>query len=346
MIHTLHLVLSLVMGNPSYSILVGTYTDTGSQGIYAYTLSKDMNAVERVGHSKGLKNPSFLAYENGIVYAVNELEEGKVQSYSYPDFKLLGEQSTGGAHPCHLSLSKGRLYAGNYNGGSLSGFKVDGKGGIAAPADFFQNRGSGPVKGRQEKPHVHSVNPSPDGKELWVADLGTDEVLVFDAQDWKNVKRIALAPGAGPRHIAFHPTLSLAYVINELDNTVTVIHTKTHQLVQTSSTLPKGFEGRSHCADIHFSPDGKFLYGSNRFSDTIAVFAVNEKTGALSWVEAVDAGGKVPRNFAISPDGKFVLVALQDSNKIVTFSRDEKSGKLTHTGRDLEVPKPVFVAFI
>ena len=344
MIQTLHLMLALLTGTPEYSIVVGTYTDTGSKGIYAFNLGKDMRTVEQVGVSQDVPNPSFLAYERGIVYAVNELDPGKVQSYSYPDFKLIAELETGGAHPCHLSISNGKLYAGNYSGGNLMSYVIDG--GKLKRENFFQNEGSGPVKGRQEKPHVHSVNPSPNGKEIWVADLGTDEVLVFDASDWKKMKRIALKPGAGPRHITFHSRMELAYVINELDNTMTVIDTKTHALVQTISTLPAGFEGRSHCADLHLSPDGKFLYGSNRFSDTIAVFAVDQKTGHLVWVEAVPAGGKVPRNFAISPDGKFVLVALQDSNKIVIFSRDLKTGKLKNTGRDLEVPKPVYVGFI
>jgi 6-phosphogluconolactonase len=346
MIQNLYIWLALLTATPNYSILIGTYTDTGSQGIYAYTLSQDMSAIERVGTSKAVQNPSFLAYESGIVYAVNELDQGKVQSYSYPDFKLLSEQTTGGAHPCHIGISNGRLYAGNYSGGNLAAYKIDAKGGISSATDIYQNTGSGPVKGRQDKPHIHSVNPSPDGESLWVADLGTDEVLVFDTKDLKKPKRIAMKAGAGPRHITFHPVLSLAYVINELDNTITVVDMKTHALIQNISTLPEGFQGRSHCADIHFSPDGKFLYGSNRFSDTIAVFEVNEKSGSLRFVEAVPAGGNVPRNFAISPDGNFVLVALQDSNKIVIFSRDQKTGKLKETGRDLEVPKPVFVRFI
>lgn len=338
--------------NPGYRILVGTYTQKGSDGIYYYRLDKEMANPVQVSSTRGVKNPSFLAVDGNRVYTVNEEEEGKVQSYLLDtesgEFTFVSEQETGGAHPCHISATSNWLFAGNYSGGNLSVFPLKEDGSVGERTQLIANSGSGPVASRQEKPHVHSVNISPDGRSLWVADLGTDEVLVFaiEEEGIRETGRVKISAGAGPRHIAFHSTLPVAYVINELNNSVSVISTADFSTVQEISTLPEGFEETSFCADIHLSPDGKFLYGSNRYSDSIVIFKVDEKTGKIHSPAHLSSDGKVPRNFAVSPDGKYVLVANQDTDNIVVFKRDAGTGLLENTGTEIQVSMPVCVKFL
>lgn len=335
-----------------YGILVGTYTQKGSDGIYYYRLDADMKNPEQVSSAKGVKNPSFLAVEGDRVYTVNEEEQGKVQAYRLDKetgaFTFINEQETGGAHPCHVSTTGKWLFAGNYSGGNLAVFPLESSGALGNRSQLIANSGNGPVKERQEKSHVHSANITPDGKSLWVADLGTDEILVFDIEKEgiREKHRIKITPGAGPRHIAFHTALPVAYLINELNNKVCVISTTDFSLLQEISALPEGFEGTSFCADIHVSPDGKFLYGSNRYSDSIVTFKIDGQSGKISTEGHVPAGGKVPRNFAISPDGKYVLVANQDSDNVVVFERDAATGLLKNTGTEIPVSMPVCVKFL
>lgn len=335
-----------------YEILVGTYTRNGSDGLYYYRLDTDMRNPIQVSSSKEVKNPSFLTVKDDVVYTVNEEEEGKVQAYRLNkesgEFTLLSEQATGGAHPCHISVAGNLLFAGNYSGGSLAVFPLKKDGSVGERSQLIANSGNGPVASRQEKPHVHSANVSPDGKTLWVADLGTDEVLIFDIghDGIKEKARIKITPGAGPRHIAFHATLPVAYLINELNNSVSVISVKDFSTLQEISTLPEGFEGTSFCADVHLSPDGRFLYGSNRYSDSIVIFKIDENSGKISLAGHSPAGGKVPRNFAVSPDGKYILVANQDSDNVVVFERDAQTGLLHTTGTEIPVSLPVCVRFL
>ena len=227
-------------------------------------------------------------------------------------------------------------------------FPLNDDGSIGERSQLIANSGSGPVVSRQEKSHVHSVNVSPDGRLLWVADLGTDEVLVFAINEngVEEKTRVKMTPGAGPRHIAFHAKLPVAYVINELNNSVSVISTDDFSTLQEMSTLPEGFAEKSFCADIHLSPDSRFLYGSNRYSDSIVTFAIDENTGEISAPAHAPAGGAVPRNFAISPDGKYVLVANQDSDNVVVFERDLTTGLLKATGTEISVSMPVCVKFL
>jgi 6-phosphogluconolactonase len=335
-----------------YKILVGTYTQKGSEGIYYYTLDDKMASPKLISNTKGVNNPSFLTYFNGVVYNVSEADGGKVQAYAFDEitgqFTFLNEQESGGAHPCHISVNNGVVYAGNYSGGSLASFPIEANGSIGNIAQIINNSGSGPNKDRQEKPHIHSVNVSPDGQTLWVTDLGTDEVLVYeiDGTNLKEKKRIKITAGAGPRHIDFHSSLSIAYVINELNNTVSVISTADYSTIQEISTLPDGFTGKSFCADIHVSPDGKFLYGSNRYSDNLVFYSIDSKTGKLNLEGHKEVNGQVPRNFAISPDGKYVLVANQDSDNIVVFERNQETGLLRATGTEIKVSMPVCVKFL
>lgn len=339
------------MSKSGYKLLAGTYTKKGSDGIYFYELDKKMRNPNLLSKTSKIQNPSFLTLKDRVIYAVNEEEKGLVQAFELDkekgDFNFLNQQKTGGAHPCHVSFQDGLLFVGNYSGGNLAVFPIESDGKIGTRSQLISNAGSGPNKDRQEKPHIHSANVSPDGKNLWVADLGTDEVLVFDilGKEIKEKVSIKMKPGSGPRHISFHPNQKVAYVINELDNTIAVINTLTYKIQQSVSTLPDGFSGKSFCADIHVSPDGKFLYGSNRYSDTIVCFKINEKMGELTLISHTDTGGKVPRNFNLSPDGKFLLVANQDSDNITVFSRNRKTGILTKTNTEIKVSMPVCLVF-
>ncbi len=332
-----------------YQILVGTYTSKGSDGVYACSLDANMENPQQVASTQGVKGPSFVAYENGVVYNVSEEGDGKVQAHRFDGkkFTLLNEQDSGGAHPCHVSVSNGHVYVGNYSGGNLAVFRIEKDGSLGEQTGFFQNAGSGPNTDRQEKPHMHSVFIHPDGKTLWAADLGTDEVLVFDINNGKITEKMAvkMTPGAGPRHLDFHPTLPLVYIINELNNTISVVSTTDYSILENVDTLPEGFEGKSFTADIHISPDGRFVYGSNRFSNSIVWFNIDQKTGKLSNKKHIPSGGEIPRNFALSPDGKFVLVAHQDTDNIVIFKRDAETGDLTKTGKEIKVSMPVCVKF-
>lgn len=335
-----------------YKILVGTYTQKGSEGIYYYAFDEKMASPKLISNTKGVNNPSFLTYFNGVVYNVGEADGGKVQAYAFDEetgaFTFLNEQESGGTHPCHISVKNGVVYAGNYSSGSLATFPIEGNGAIGKASQIINNTGSGPNKDRQEKPHVHSVNVSPDGQTLWVADLGTDEVLVYEIEgtNLKEKAKIKITAGAGPRHIDFHPSLSVAYVINELNNTVSVISTGDYSTIQEISSLPEDFKGKSFCADVHVSPDGKFLYGSNRYSDNLVFYSIDAQTGKLNLEGHKEVNGQVPRNFAISPDGKYILVANQDSDNIVVFERNQETGLLRATGTEIKVSMPVCVKFL
>jgi 6-phosphogluconolactonase len=234
----------------------------------------------------------------------------------------------------------------------LAVLPVKADGSLEEPSQTIQHVGSGPNKSRQEKPHVHSVNISPDNKNLYVADLGTDIVTnyAFDEATGKlsKVQEMSVKAGSGPRHIAFHPNLPLMYVIQEMAGIITQFSVKDGMLtkVEEVSTLPKDFKGENSCADIHFSPDGKFLYGSNRFYDMIVTFAVDEQTGKLTQLSQTSVKGKVPRNFGITPDGKYLLVANQETDNIVIFERDAKTGALKDLNLELKISMPVCIKFL
>ncbi|MCP9753948.1 lactonase family protein [Lacihabitans sp. CCS-44] len=351
---------SFAQKSNTYKILVGTYTQKTSEGVYYVTIDKNSLKSTIVSHSDKIDNPSFLdvSKDKKHIYAVCETDGGSVQALKFNqatgEFKHSNIVNSGGAHPCHIALDKtGKwIFTGNYTGGSLGVLPVMPNGTVGEPIQTIQHTGKGPNKDRQEKPHVHSVNISPDNKNLFVADLGIDEVVnyAFDAKmgRLKEVQRIKLTAGSGPRHFAFHPSLPYAYVIQELTGKVTLFSYKNGLLktVEEVSTLPTDFTGNNSCADIHISPDGKFLYGSNRFYDTIVTFSVDPKTGKLSQLSQTPVGGKVPRNFGISPDGKYVFVANQNTDNIVIFERNAATGLLKNTGKEINISMPVCIKFL
>jgi len=353
-----------------YLIYVGTYTEGESKGIYAYRFDAETGQSASLGLAAATTNPSFLVIHPNrrFLYAVNEVAnyEGKpsggvsafVIDQQTSKLTLANEVASLGADPCYVSLDNTGKYVlvANYTGGSVAVFPVMEDGGLGKASAFVQHSGSSVNPRRQEGPHAHWISMSPDNRFAIAADLGLDQLIVypFDApagtlapnhRQW-----VKLVPGAGPRHIVFHPSGKFVYEISELYSTIAgfsydAAKGSLHEL-QTVSTLPKDFGGYNDAAEVQVHPTGKFLYASNRGHDSIAVFTINAATGALTPVEYVPTQGKTPRNFAIDPTGSYLFAANQDSNNIVIFRIDPQTGRLTPTGQVLEVPSPVSVTFM
>jgi 6-phosphogluconolactonase len=263
-----------------------------------------------------------------------------------------------GATPAHLVVDgRGKnVLVVNYNSGSAAVLPVQEDGSVAEASSVVQHSGSGPDPSRQRGPHAHSINVSPDNRFAIVADLGLDNVFVYRFDSDKGLLEphdppyVKVAPGAGPRHFAFHRDGRFAYVINEMASTVTAFASDRPRGVlkelQTITTLPKGFTGRSTTAEVQVHPSGRYLYGSNRGHDSVAVFSIDEREGTLTLVEITPTQGKTPRNFGIDPTGAFLLAAHQDTDNVVVFRVDAKTGRVTPTGQILEVGSPVCVKFL
>ena len=352
------------------NLYVGTYT-TGkkSEGIYLYHLNMASGALSYVRTVKGVVDPSFLAIDRSrrFLYAVNEVTEfggksgGAVSAFSIEagdgNLTFLNQQPSLGGAPCHLILDRtGRfLLVANYVGGNVSVLPIERDGRLGAPTELVQHKGHS-VKPEQEGPHAHCVTQDHTGRYAFVTDLGLDKIMVyqFDAKKGKlrpNAEPSAtVKTGAGPRHLSFHPGRKFAYVINELDSTITAFayHQATGTLseVQTVSTLPKDFSGTNSCAELAVAPSGRFLYGSNRGHDSIVVFAIDERTGKLTYVEHQPTRGKTPRHFTIDPTGAFLLAANQNSDTMVVFRVNQGNGKLVPIGEPTEVPSPVCLLLV
>jgi 6-phosphogluconolactonase len=353
-----------------YIAFVGTYTaKTGSKGIYAYRFDSVKGQLTAIGVAAETVDPSFLAvHPNGkYLYAVNEIgtfngsAAGAVSAFAIDaksgSLKFLNQVSTHGPGPCHVSLDKTGNYVlvANYDGGSIASFPVQGDGSLGTKSGFVQHSGSGPDKTRQEGPHAHWIGTSPDNRFALAVDLGLDEVVVYGFDSSKGIFTPNLSgfakvkPGAGPRHLAFHPDGKFAYVLSEMESSVTVFAYQakngTFSTLQTISALPKDYTGRKEAAEIAVHPSGKFLYTSNRGHDSIAIFEI-EKKGMLRSLGQVLTGGKTPRHFAIDPTGNYLLAENQESNNIVVFHIDGATGSLTPTGQTVDVPSPVCITFV
>jgi 6-phosphogluconolactonase len=350
-------------------LFVGTYTRKGSEGIYALRMDPETGRLGPARLAAKAENPSFLAAHprGNALYAVSELgrKEGKpagaVAAYGVDAAKGgLAERArrpTGGAAPCHLAADpSGRLLvAANYTDGSIAVFPLDRDGAPGEAVQTIRFEGSGPDTKRQTSPHAHGVTFSPDGRFVLVPDLGTDRVRIFrlDTREARLTENDpaygSVAPGAGPRHACFHPALSRLYVINEMASTLTAFSWEGPRgaLAElcTVGTLPAGFEGSSTTAEVAVHPSGKFLYGSNRGHDSIAVYALDAATGRPSLVQHEPTGGRTPRNFALDPSGRFLVAANQDSDNLVVFRVDAETGRLSPTGFEAAVPTPVCVLF-
>jgi 6-phosphogluconolactonase len=268
----------------------------------------------------------------------------------------LNTGSAGGNGPCYISVDdkKQIVFTGNYGGGSLSATRLNEDGSLSNDIQAIQHEGSSVNKGRQDKPHVHSVVLSPDNRYLLVPDLGTDRVNVYNVEAGKpqpltpaSPAFASVNPGGGPRHLTFHPNGKHAYLILEMEGAIAAFDYKNGKLEQKQSItmLAPGFNGKVGAADIHISPDGKFLYGSNRGeANEIVIYAI-DKNGKLTYAGRQTDLINTPRNFAIDPAGNFLLVANQNGNDIVIFKRDQKTGLLTSTGKRIQVDKPVCLKF-
>lgn len=352
------------------ALYVGTYT-TGkkSEGIYQYRLNLASGALARVGVTKGVVDPSYLAVApNGrFLYAVNEVEEfagqrtGALSAFAVEPqtgaLRLLNQQPSQGGAPCYVSVTNDGRFAlvANYASGNVAVLPLKAGGSLGAATDVAQHQGASVNHERQEGPHAHCIVLDAANRYAFSADLGTDKLLIyrFDGSQGKlaphDPPAIATRPGAGPRHFTFHPNGRYAYLINELDATLTAFSYQPAAgkllPLQTVATLPADFTGANTSADVHVAPSGRFLYGSNRGHDHIAVFRIDAPTGKLTLVEHVPTGGRTPRNFAIDPTGTFLLVANQNTDNIVSFRIDQETGRLKATGQSAEVPAPVCLRF-
>ena len=349
-------------------LYVGTYTTGKSEGIYLYRLDLSSGELEHFGTTRGVVNPSFLALapNRRYLYAVNEVEEfagrksGAVSAFAVDqrtgDLRLLNQKPSLGADPCYVEVdARGRfVLIANYTGGNVTVFPVERDGSLGEATDFKQYQGSSVNRDRQEGPHAHCIVLDPANQFVYSCDLGTDRIMIFhfDARNGKllpgDQRWVQMKPGAGPRHLAFHPSGKYVFVLNELHSTITAFSRDpdrgTLQELRTLTTLPKDFSGPNSSADIHVSPDGRFVYCSNRGHDSIAIFTIDTH-GNIGTIGHESTRGVTPRNFAIDPAGRFLLVANQKSDNIVAFRRDPKTGRLNSTGRPAQVPSPVCLKF-
>ena len=364
------LVLMLSPGLPAaaaskhYLVYFGTYTGEKSKGIYVSHFDAATGKLEPLAVAAELPNPSFVApHPNGrFLYAVSEQREGSVSAYSVDPksgtLTFLNKVSSHGNGPCYARVDKtGKaVLVANYGSGTFAVLPIEADGKLREASAVIQDEGKGTNPARQNGPHAHSLNPSPDNRFAIGADLGLDKLMVFqfDAAQGKltpnNPPFAEVKPGSGPRHFAFHPNGKFAYVTNEMASTVVAFawNAPAGQLreLQTISTLPADFKGESTTAEVQVHPSGKFLYDSNRGADSIAVFRVDARKGTLTLVDHTSTQGKVPRGFGIDPTGSFLIAGNQNSDNIVVFRIDKKTGKLSPTGQTLEVGAPVCVKFV
>ena len=359
-------------------VYVGTYTDpikfgTGQifegKGKGIYLLELDLLTGELKSHETftNIVNPSYLAINKagGFLYAVNELKEylgkasGSVSAFTMSkatgELSFINSQPTNGTDPCHVELNQEgtKLFVSNFMSGSVAVFPIRADGSIDELSQFIQHTGSSVNPARQSGPHAHSLVFSPDKRFAFVPDLGLDKLLIYKTTDGApaliegDVPYFETVPGAGPRHCAFSPDGKFCYLINELDCTILALSydamNGSFEKLQSVSSLPEGvgISGNS-CADIHITPDGEYLYGSNRGHNSLVIYGIDKATGLLAYAGSRSCGGEIPRNFAIDPTGKYLLCANQNSDDIVVFRIDPATGLLTETSR-FGVPSPVCV---
>ncbi len=346
-------------------IYVGTYNEDGKPGIFVYEFDRKDGVLSLVQEVGGMGSPSYLEiHPSGkYIYSVNrssvspDKKWGSVSSYKIDQetgtLSHLNDQPSQGSESCHISIdSKGRLvFVSNYSTGNLSVFPVLKDGSLDEFSDVEQHTGNSINQQRQKSPHAHQSIVSPDDNFLYVSDLGIDLVKAY-AIDYKKNSIVGIPEsdgivekGSGPRHSVIHKNQKYAYVINELASTVTAfkIETGNGKLIpiQTISTIPEDFKDVNYCADIHIDPSGKFLYGSNRGHNSLAIYKIDQNNGKLESTGFQSTSGEWPRNFLMDPKGDFIFVANQNSNNIVVFRRNTETGELSKIAKEIMVPKPV-----
>lgn len=360
-----------------YILYVGTYTTGESKGIYAYRYDAATGKLQSLGLAAATENPSFLAVDakSEHLYAVNETgsykgkSSGGVTAFSInrktTELSQLNEVASDGADPCYISIDRSGKYllVANYTGGTVAVLPILAGGHLGEASSVLPDEGPlGPNKERQEKPHAHWIQATARNRFVYVADLGLDRVLIykFDATKGtlsrgeatgagKDFFSAQLAPGTGPRHVAFSANGNFMYVLGELDATVTIFandDNETYRSIQKISSLPANFSGENTAAEIAIHENGKFLYTSNRGADSIAEFSIDQHTGKLTLAGQISTFGKEPRHFTIDPTGKRLLVANQNSSNIVEYTIDENTGRLSKTDESAAVPSPVCLIFV
>ena len=346
------------IGNSNMTFYIGTYTNGNSEGIYKYRLHNN-GKMELIGLATQSENPSFLAKhpDKPFILATNEVDvegTGIIEIFhEYQDsLVLLSRDLSFGAHACHISAnSEGYVLTSNYSGGNISLFRINPEGKLTSFMDTANHIGNG-MHWRQDAPHAHWAEFDPFSNKVFAADLGTNELWVYDLKEendqaeLKIATKIAMADSAGPRCFAFHPKGKWIYVLNELNNTVTRIARAegSFQVEHSTSTLPTGFTEENTSGYIEISTDGNFLYTSNRGHNSIAVFAINSDTGNLELQEHVSTRGTTPRHFSLVPNEQFLIVANQDSENLVCFKRDSISGSLKYIS-EINAPSPTCILF-
>lgn len=352
-----------------YRVYIGTYNSEKSEGIYQSEFDVATGVLSEAQLAGKANRASFLAIHptKKYLYAVSEISDvggkksGGVSAFAIDpksgNLTLLNQEPSEGDGPCHLvvdAAGKNVLVA-NYGGGSVAALAIGADGKLAKSVSFLQHHGHSVNPQRQKEPHAHSINLDPQNKFAFAADLGLDQVLIykFDGAAAKLTPNdppfAKVAPGAGPRHFAFHTSGKFAYVINEMGNTVTVFaYDATHGKmteIQMISTLPADFQETSYTAEVVVHPSGKYLYGSNRGHNSLAVYAIDQATGKLTSLEFPLVGGGVPRNFNVDPTGQYVLVGNQDDDTI-SVMKVGGDGRLTLLRNDVPAPRPVCIKFV
>ncbi|WP_411346204.1 lactonase family protein [Paenibacillus sp. WLX1005] len=355
------------MANPSQRLLVfaGSYAEAADPGVYVYECNEQTGELTATDSFSGIQNPTFLNVDAASkrLYALGETvsetgakgKGGEAAAFAIDaatgKLELLNRVRTIDGPPCHIQRSDDNRYLTmvSYHGGMVGLISLKEDGSVGELLDVHQHEGHSVDPQNQDRPHPHSTFFDPSGKYLIVQDLGLDRVRTYELKPESNELKftvdVAATPGAGPRHLVFHPNGQFAFVINELNSTVTSYRYDAGVLneVQSIPTLPADYDGFNGCAEIAISEDGRYLYGSNRGHDSIVQYAVNSETGKLTLVQHVSTEGGHPRHFSLLPGGKYALVANRDGNNIVVFAIDSESGKLSYTGKSAEVSKPVCV---
>jgi 6-phosphogluconolactonase len=344
------------------NLVVGTYTNNcESDGIYIYSFdTKTGEFVFKNASSKTI-NPSYLSVssDSKFIYSVNENgDESAVSAFSFNNnnktIKLINTQNAKGASPCYIANDGINILTANYSSGNVTVFGMNNDGSISEAIQVLQHKGKSINEKRQTSPHSHMVTFTPDQKFVLANDLGNDKIYIYDYKPRSRFEilkikdTVNIKAGSGPRHSVFSKNGKYLYLLQELDGTITAFDYKKGNLKikQETSVIDQNFTGEIGAADIHISPDGQFLYATNRgTANTISSFKIL-KNGMLKLIEHTSTLGKKPRNFTIDPTGNFLLIANQDSNDIIIFKRDLKTGKLTDTGKKIEICSPVCLLLV
>jgi 6-phosphogluconolactonase len=351
-------------------VFFGTYTRKLSKGIYLSRFNSADGKLSEPELAAELTNPSWVALhpKRRALYSVAETSNyqgqktGAVAAFALDPatgkLTKLNELPSHGTSPCHITVDRSGRCAvvANYGTGSVACYPIKSDGSLGEASAVIQHTGSGPNQSRQQGPHAHQAVISQDNRFVFIPDLGLDKVMIYRLDPAKGTLTpndppfASTPPGAGPRHMAFHPKGRYAYVICELTSVIAAYSYDASRgafnQLTTVSTLPPDFSGRSSTAEIEVHPNGRFLYGSNRGHDTIAVFSIDASTGTLTLVEHVSTQGKTPRNFKIDPSGSFLLAANQDTDNVLVFRIDPSTGRLSPTGQSVQVGAPVCVEFL